>query len=118
VHYEALVQRPDEKCARLYAFLGIPYDGSMLRFHEGRTRLGDGRDAKAAWLPVTPGLRDWRVQMSAAEVERFEAVAGPLLDELGYPRATSHPRTEVVSYASRIRDQFARDTHALGDWMP
>jgi hypothetical protein len=97
VHYEALVERPDEECARLCAFLGIPYDSSMLRFHEGRTRLGDSRDAKAAWLPVTPGLRDWRVQMTAAEVERFEGVAGALLDELGYSRATSHPRNEVAA---------------------
>jgi hypothetical protein len=118
VHYEALVERPDEECARLCAFLGIPYDGSMLRFHEGRTHMGDGRDAKAAWLPVTPGLRDWRVQMTAAEVERFEAVAGGLLEELGYSRATSHPRNEVVAYASWIRDQFARDAHVLGDWLP
>jgi hypothetical protein len=118
VLYEALVERPAEECARLCAFLGVPYDASMLHFHEGRTRVEGGLDAKNAWLPITPGLRDWRVQMSAAEVERFEAVAGPLLDELGYPRATSHPRTEIVSYASRIRDQFARDTHALGDWLP
>jgi hypothetical protein len=33
VHYETLVERPDEECDRLCAFLGIPYDSSMLRFH-------------------------------------------------------------------------------------
>ena len=118
VRYEALVERPAEECARLCAFLGVPYDGSMLRFHEGRTRVEGGLDAKNAWLPVTPGLRDWRVQMTAAEVERFEAVAGDLLDELGYPRAVPHPQPDVVAYASRIRNQFARDSQALGDWLP
>jgi hypothetical protein len=90
----------------------------MLRFHEGRRRADDGRDAKTAWLPITPGLRDWRAQMAADDVERFEAVAGALLDELDYPRAAPHPRTEVVAYAAGIRDQFARDTQAIGDWLP
>jgi hypothetical protein len=90
----------------------------MLRFHEGRTRMEGGLDAKNAWLPITPGLRDWRVQMTAAEVERFEAVVGDLLDELGYPRAVPHPQPDVVAYASRIRNQFVRDSHALGDWLP
>jgi hypothetical protein len=90
----------------------------MLRFHEGRTCLEGGRDAKAAWLPVTPGLRNWRVQMAAADVEHFEAVAGDLLEELGCPRVTPQSRPEVAVYASGIRDQFARDSHALGDWLP
>jgi hypothetical protein len=80
--------------------------------------MGDGRDAKAAWLPITPGLRDWRVHMTTAQIECFEGVAGALLEELGYSRATSHPRNEVAAYASWIRDQFARDAHALGDWLP
>jgi hypothetical protein len=118
VRYEALVERPEAECARLCAFLGVPYDEAMLHFHEGRTRVENGGDAKAAWLPITAGLRDWRVQMTAAEVERFEAVVGPLLDELGYPRAAPQPRTEVMAYASCVRDQFAMDTSALGDWLP
>jgi hypothetical protein len=118
LRYEALVERPAEQCARLCAFLGLPYDEAVLRFHEGRTCAEAGRDAKAAWLPITPGLRDWRVQMSDADVERFEAVAGDLLDELGYSRAARQLRPEVMAYASGIRNQFARDSHALGDWLP
>ncbi len=118
LRYETLVERPAEECARLCAFLDLPYDEAMLRFHEGRTCAEAGRDAKTAWLPITPGLRDWRVQMSAADVERFEAVVGDLLDELGYPRAVAQPRPEFVAYASRIHEQFARDSQALGDWLP
>jgi hypothetical protein len=56
--------------------------------------------------------------MSAADVECFEAVAGDLLDKLGYPRTAPQPRPEFVAYASRIRDQFATDSQALGDWLP
>jgi sulfotransferase family protein len=85
--YEALVADPAGECARLCAFLGVPYDDAMVRFHEGRTRAAPGLDAKHARLPVTAGLRDWRTQMPADDVARFEAAAGRLLEELGYERA-------------------------------
>src|SRR5262249_50846792 len=71
IHYEGLVTRPAEECARLCAFLRVSYDEAMLRFHEGRTRDEPGLDAKQAWRPITAGLRDWRSQMPAADVERF-----------------------------------------------
>jgi hypothetical protein len=73
----------------------------MLRFHEGRTRDDPGLDAKDAWRPVTPGLRNWPAQMPAGDVERFEAAAGGLLDELGYPRGCAHPSPEAVRQAAR-----------------
>jgi hypothetical protein len=40
--------------------------------HEGRTRHDLGLSAKKAWLPPTPGLRDWLSQMPHEHVERFE----------------------------------------------
>jgi len=107
--YESLVNHPAEECERLCAFLHLPYDDRMLRFHEGRTRNEQGLNAKDAWLPVTPGLRNWRSQMSAADVERFEAAAGELLDELDYPRAVPHLRKERLENASRIRRLLAQD---------
>ncbi len=109
IRYESLVNHPAEACAALCAFLGLPYADAMLHFHEGRTKTDPGLDAKAAWLPITPGLRDWRSQMPAEDVERFEAAAGELLDELGYPRAFPCPRPEMVESASRIRDLFTQD---------
>ncbi len=47
--------------------------------------------------------------MPAEDVERFEAAAGDLLGELGYPRAVPHPRPEALERASRIRGLLARD---------
>ena len=102
IRYESLVSNPKEECAALCAFLGLPFDEAMLRFHEGQTR-------RRAARPITPGLRDWRSQMPPSDVERFEAAAGELLDELRYPRAFPHPRPERVEIASRIRDTWARD---------
>jgi hypothetical protein len=86
----------------------------MLRFYEGRIRTEAGLDAKNAWRPITPGLRDWRIQMPAEDVERFEASAGDLLDELGYPRAVHQPGADALEQAARIRELFVRDSPARG----
>jgi hypothetical protein len=63
-------------------------------------------------MPITSGLRNWQTQMSLEAVERFEAAAGTMLDELGYQRAVPSPRPEEREYAARARDWFARDAHA------
>jgi hypothetical protein len=116
--YERLVHQPAEECAKLCAFLGIPYDEKMLRFHEGRTKHKPGLDAKTAWLPITPGLRDWRTQMPPADVERFEAAVGPLLDELDYPRVFPKPSAEAMERAGRIREAFIEELHRQDDAVP
>jgi hypothetical protein len=63
---------------------------------------------KKARRPITPGLRDWKTQMPAEEVEQFEAAAGELLDELGYERAFLRPKSEVLERAARLRCLLAR----------
>jgi hypothetical protein len=111
VRYEALVARPADECARLCAFLGVPYDDVMLRFHEGRTAENPGRDAKHDWMPITPGLRDWRSQMPSEVVEGFEAVVGDVLNDLGYPRAVPHPNHEILRHAAAIRERFPKKSY-------
>jgi hypothetical protein len=54
-------------------------------------------------------LRDWQSQMPAEELERFEATAGELLDELNYSRAVPRPRPEALEHAARIRRSLALD---------
>ena len=109
IRYEPLVNRPAEQCAALCGFLGLPYDDAMPRYHEDRTKADPEVDAGHPRLPVTTGLRDWRSQMPAEDVERFEAAAGGLLDELGYPRAFPRPRAEKLENASRIRSLLVQD---------
>jgi hypothetical protein len=108
VRYEALVGSPAEQTQMLCSFLGVPYEEAMLEFHQGRTRAEPGLSPKDAWLPITPGLRDWRKQMAAGEVERFEAAAGALLDELGYARGCLDPSAAAREQAARIRERFVR----------
>ena len=106
VRYEALVQRPEEAVRDLAGFLELPFDQRMLRFHEGRTRADPGLSAKAAWLPPTPGLRDWRSQMAGRDVELFEALAGRLLSDMGYERASPDISSAIASLAQRYRRRF------------
>jgi hypothetical protein len=109
LRYEALVARPREECGLLCAFLGVPFDEAMLRFHEEQAKLDPGLESKRAHLPVTPCLRDWQSQMPAEEMEKFEAAAGELLDELGYTRALPRPPPEALERAVRVRCLLARD---------
>jgi sulfotransferase family protein len=109
VRYESLVADPEAECRALCTFLDVPFEQDMLAFHEGRTRDDSELDAKQAWRPVTPGLRDWRTQMPADDLERFEAAAGDLLEELGYARGVPSPSRDAVQSAARARRSFAAD---------
>jgi hypothetical protein len=88
VRYERLVDRPVQELARVAAFLNVPFAVEMLTYYEGKKRYEEGLSAKSAWLPPTSGLRDWRTQMAPENIEVFEALAGDLLEELGYPLFT------------------------------
>jgi hypothetical protein len=103
VRYEALVADPTTEAGSLCAFLDLPFDERIIRFHEGRRRDGPGLSAKKAWLPPTAGLRDWRTEMASQDIDRFEAVAGDLLDELGYPRGAPQPSEQARSLATELR---------------
>jgi hypothetical protein len=121
VRYESLISRPEQECQKLCEFLDVPYDDAMIRFAEGKTRteLSNARKTpKKAWLPITSGLRNWRTEMPMKDVERFEAAAGGLLEELGYQRAFPHPPEEKLAWAARIRESFTREASASGKRLP
>ena len=116
VRYERLVTTPADECASLCDFLGLPYDGRMLRFHQGRTKDDPNLDAKSAWRPITPGLRSWRTEMASQDLELFEAAAGALLDELGYERAVPDTARSLTEHAARVRSSYVRQ--APGQRVP
>jgi hypothetical protein len=103
VKYEALVARPDETLRRLVSFLDLPFASEMLAYHVGKQRHHPGLSAKKAWLPPTTGLRDWRTQMEAGDVELFEAIAGDLLSALGYERTLETISPKIAAVAERCR---------------
>ncbi len=97
VRYEDLIEDPEQTLRAITAFLGLPFAPEMLTYYKGKMRLGHSRSAKKAWLPPTPGLRNWRTQMSERDLELFEAIAGDLLSALGYDRAFKAASPNIIA---------------------
>ena len=106
VRYESLVAHPAQTSATLCEFLGLPYDEAMLNYHEAFSTAA-GKEVVHDQQPITPGLRNWRAQMPAYDVERFEAAVGTLLDELGYPRTFVRPQPVAVEHSTQVRNLLA-----------
>jgi hypothetical protein len=114
VHYKELVHEAEPALEALTERIGLPFDGRMLTFHRGRTRDDPGLSAKDAWLPPTPGLRDWRTTLSPAELELFEALAGDLLAELGYAPGVDTVSPEIESLARRYNEAWEAELRERG----
>ena len=87
LRYEALVADPAEVLSRVCAFADLPYDPVMLSY-AGEVDVSAKPHQQSLTRPPTPGLRDWRRELSPEDVAAFEAVAGDLLAELGYEVST------------------------------
>jgi len=107
MRYEGLVGQAEETIRAITDFLGLAFDPQIMRFNEGKVQKDSKRSAKSAWLPPVKGLRDWRTDMSARDIELFEALAGDLLDELGYERAAPTISPAIAEIAERCRAQWA-----------
>jgi len=108
VRYEDLVANPEPALRGVCAHCELDFDAAMLAHHERASRrlgeLGDlpGKGARrprsveerlaAHALAARPAsgerIAAWRTEMGDADVAAFEAVAGGLLDELGYELAS------------------------------
>lgn len=104
VRYEKLVADPERELRSIADHLHLPFDSVMHNYHEGRVRRKEGLSPKAAWLPPTSGVRDWRTQMTVGEQQLFECIAGEQLESLGYPRVHRTIPHDVCNLASRCED--------------
>jgi hypothetical protein len=84
LRYEALVADPEHELRALAAWLELPYDPAMLDAARRPAAVPYPEHHGRLALAPTPGLRDWRREMSQADAARFEAVAGDALAGLGY----------------------------------
>jgi hypothetical protein len=116
--YESLVTDPTTQCHAIADFLQVYFDERMTKYYEGQTQTTPGLSANCAWLPPTPGLRNWRTQMPTSDVETFEAAAGGLLDRLGYDRWFIHPSPCVRQRVLRVKEQFTRELIDRGWRLP
>jgi hypothetical protein len=110
MRYESLVRHPEQECAALCRFLGVSFQPCMLRFHEAQSSAPAQLEPRHGWRPISPSARNWRNEMAADEVQRFEAAAGGLLAELGYPRAYPELSPAAVQHSVRIRDRLLAES--------
>jgi len=130
VRYERLVEDAEGELRAICSFLELPWNPAVLDYPERVAQaLPDDRRSQHRHedRPPTKGLRDWRTEMPVADVAAFEAVAGDLLDELGYERGAPPPgaslRAKVALHLARalarraawsVRARTGRDARAGG----
>ena len=103
VRYESLVADPARELRTICDVIDLPWDPAMLDYHRGvDAALPQDRRSQHRHedRPPTAGMRDWRTQMEPAGVAAFEAVAGDLLDELGYGRGAPPPGSALRARAA------------------
>src|SRR6266513_1982653 len=104
--YEDLVTEPERELRRVCEHAYLSWEPGML----DHTRVSDAAqmpEHKNLAQPPTPGLRDWRSQMSREDALAFEQVAGEVLRSAGYellePDAsypTPRGRLELARFAA------------------
>jgi hypothetical protein len=101
VRYEALVAEPEAELRRVCSFAALEYDNAMLGY-VGRTDSARKAHQQRLNEPPRVGVRSWQSEMAAADVAAFEAVAGDLLNELGYEvTVRGHDARRLAAYRAK-----------------
>jgi hypothetical protein len=101
LRYEDLVREPQAELERVCEFLELEFEPAMLAYHEG-VDPSTLQDHPLLAEPPTAGTRRWQEQMSPADAQLVEAVAGSTLSELGYERAYPRPTGRARAYAAAV----------------
>jgi sulfotransferase family protein len=105
VRYERLVAEPEPTVREICTFVELPFEPGMLDY-AGTVDLTGKPHQQRLTQPPTTGVRDWRTEMTPADVAAFEEVAGDVLARLGYEVARSRPtrrgRARLVTYRLRL----------------
>lgn len=116
VRYEDLLDEPPKVIRRICDRIGLGFDQRMLDY----TARSEAAVAAAKFphrhenlvLPPTKGLRDWRQVMSKDQLQTFEALAGTLLEKLGYERAV--PRVPASMRLAARRKELVEEFKRKG----
>jgi len=109
LRYEDLVREPERELRRVCEHASLPWEPAMLD-DATATELAQMPEHRHLAQPPTPGLRDWRRQLSRHDALAFEQVAGDVLRDSGYellePGArypTPRGRLQRARFAARSR---------------
>lgn len=86
IRYEDLTEDPEKYLREICAFVGEPFTEKMLEYHRTGTARVPRREIHGQLnKPVNTERKErWKRDLSSYQVRVFEAVAGPLLKQLGY----------------------------------
>jgi hypothetical protein len=101
LRYEDLVRDPEAELRRVTAFLELDFEQGMLAYHDG-VDANALQDHPLLAEPPTPDTRRWQEQLSPADAELFEAIAGETLSALGYERAYPCPTGRARVFGSVV----------------
>jgi hypothetical protein len=109
LRYEDLVTEPERELRRVCEHASLSWEPAMLE-HADVPEVSSMPEHRNIAQPPTPGLRDWRSQMSREDALAFEEVAGDVLRGAGYellePGAeypTAHGRRELARFQALSR---------------
>ena len=106
LRYEDLVTEPERELRRVCEHASLAWEPAMLE-HADVPEVSSMPEHRNIAQPPTPGLRDWRSQMSREDALAFEQVAGDVLHSSGYELLepggsypTSQGRRELARFAA------------------
>lgn len=109
LRYEDLVTEPERELRRVCEHASLSFEPGMLD-HTRVSEAAQMPEHKNLAQPPTPGLRDWRSQMSREDALAFEEVAGDTLRGAGYELLepgtsypTRHGQLELARFAALSR---------------
>jgi hypothetical protein len=109
LRYEDLVTEPERELRRVCEHTSLPWEPAMLDY-PGTSDVASMPEHKNLAQPPTPGLRDWRSQMSREDALAFEEVAGDVLRsgryellEPGASYPTARGKRELARFAALSR---------------
>ena len=111
VHYEDLVDDPETVAREMCEFVALDFDPIMLRYHERVSLIMASQpypeEHQNLLRPPTKGLRDWREQLSPAQVMLFEQLAGDALRHFDYESVAGAVPAPIRARALLARAHYA-----------
>jgi hypothetical protein len=109
ITYEELVSSPSNCMNQITSFLNLPFAEGMLQCYEEKRTTKSKQSAKSAWLPPTPGLRNWRSELAPADIQLFETIAGTTLRQLGYECQENSADSSVTERARQAETWWRQE---------
>ncbi len=91
VFYERLAENPEQETRELCAFLGVPYDEEMLRFHDRDLSIYRSHHLSMDRISVpidSSKIGRWRNELTPEQLSEFLSTAGDEMRRLGYVEAS------------------------------